>query len=256
VAPAADLQTLAAQAASQQIAALQQQAAEAQHQQAQIRAALEQARREGAASGADRYLSGVSQESFEVLSHFGPEAPVQLNTYACQVEDALLEALQHQVAQAQLIAQQRHYIEEVQRVLHAAAEERGKLRHILTDGEALSDYTVQFFGPDGPMPVSTPSDQAREALQQGMVQADGPLMGQTLNPGFADEMARQGLLQRPDAVRPQFSMPQVGGGLQVSPQEFWSNFAAVSAAQPRDAWKVLAAAPLDALRAKVFVAEG
>ena len=39
----------------------------------------------------DSYLSQISQESLEVLQHFGAEAPYLLNQYACAVEDALIE---------------------------------------------------------------------------------------------------------------------------------------------------------------------
>ena len=39
----------------------------------------------------DAYLSQISDESLEVLEHFGAEAPVLLNQYACAVEDALIE---------------------------------------------------------------------------------------------------------------------------------------------------------------------
>ena len=39
----------------------------------------------------DGYLSRISDESLEVLQHFGEEAPVLLNKYACAVEDALIE---------------------------------------------------------------------------------------------------------------------------------------------------------------------
>ena len=39
----------------------------------------------------DAYLSQISDASLEVLEHFGAEAPVLLNQYACAVEDALIE---------------------------------------------------------------------------------------------------------------------------------------------------------------------
>jgi hypothetical protein len=34
--------------------------------------------------------NGVSPESLEVINHFGADAPAVLNTYACQIEDALI----------------------------------------------------------------------------------------------------------------------------------------------------------------------
>lgn len=100
----------------------------------------------------DAYLDNISNESLEVLSHFGPEAPFKLNTYACQVEDALLEALKKQQQQAQEIAAQREYIGRVQEVLQAAAQERDAIQKILTDPDQLLDYVSSFFGPQGPCP--------------------------------------------------------------------------------------------------------
>ena len=41
----------------------------------------------------DEYLASVSDESLEVLQHFGAEAPALLNRYSCVVEDALLHRL-------------------------------------------------------------------------------------------------------------------------------------------------------------------
>lgn len=100
----------------------------------------------------DSYLANLSNESLEVLSHFGPEAPFKLNTYACQVEDALMKALKKQQQQAQEIAVQRESIGRVQEVLQAAAQERDALQRILTDPDQLLDYVSRFFGPQGPCP--------------------------------------------------------------------------------------------------------
>ena len=58
---------------------------------------------QSAAPVSDSYLSQISDESLEVLEHFGAEAPNLLNTYACAVEDALIEQVQrgqHQVTDA------------------------------------------------------------------------------------------------------------------------------------------------------------
>lgn len=100
----------------------------------------------------DAYLDNISNESLEVLSHFGPEAPFKLNTYACQVEDALLEALKKQQQQAQEIAAQQQTIERLQQSLHAASAERGAMLKILTEPEELLEYVSRFFGPEGPYP--------------------------------------------------------------------------------------------------------
>lgn len=42
----------------------------------------------------DSFLSQLSDESLEVLQHFGAEAPKILNDYSCAVEDALLEQVE------------------------------------------------------------------------------------------------------------------------------------------------------------------
>ncbi|KAF0653690.1 hypothetical protein L107_08868 [Cyanobium sp. Copco_Reservoir_LC18] len=86
----------------------------------------------------DSYLSSISPESLEVIQHFGPEAPVKLNTYACAMEDALLESLERQKA--------------LHQELMAAHAEREQLRSTLTDPERLIAYVSRFFGPEGPCP--------------------------------------------------------------------------------------------------------
>lgn len=83
-------------------------------------------------------FSRISSKSLEVLRHFGPEAPVKLNTYACAIEDALLESL----------AQQRT----LQEQLSALHGERERMETILTDPEQLIAYVSGFFGPQGPCP--------------------------------------------------------------------------------------------------------
>ena len=54
----------------------------------------------------DEYLANVSDESLEVLQHFGAEAPALLNRYSCVVEDALL-------AQAQQTAEVMQQLEQL-----------------------------------------------------------------------------------------------------------------------------------------------
>ena len=38
--------------------------------------------------------SNLSEETQEILAHFGLEAPLKLNQYSCAVEDALIEQVQ------------------------------------------------------------------------------------------------------------------------------------------------------------------
>jgi len=51
----------------------------------------------------DPYLSKLSDDSLEVLKHFGGEAPALLNKYSCAVEDALIEQVQRCNALAERI---------------------------------------------------------------------------------------------------------------------------------------------------------
>lgn len=230
---AADVQYLAAQAAQQQLA------------QAQAVAA------QGAPQRGDSYLDNISNESLEVLSHFGAEAPVKLNTYACQVEDALLEALQHQHQQASAIQQQHAYIEQVQQVLAAAGADREAMLQILTDPDSLSNYTTEFFGPNGPYPIETPAEQAQRALAEGMIQQDQPLMPRAENP-------RMDALQQ-QYQRPQMSMPAPGGGggqRLAGNGNVWNQFSQLMDVAPQDAWKVLSMADPDSVRSKILFMEG
>lgn len=199
----------------------------------------------------DSYLDGISNESLEVLHHFGPEAPAQLNTYATRVEDALLEALEHQQNQAYVVAQQQEYINDVQAVLQAAAVEREQLRTILTDPQVLSDYTVKFFGPEGPFPVQTPAEQAQAALAQGMIQSEGPLMPRAENPRM--DVANDASFQRPQM--PPMPSPSAQAGTRFG-GDVWRQFSQLMDVKPEDAWKVLSTASPEDVRTKVLFMEG
>jgi hypothetical protein len=249
---AADVQYLAAQAANQ---TLQQQAMT--QAQAQAMAAQQAA---ASAQRGDNYLDNISNQSLEVLSHFGPEAPVKLNTYATQVEDALLEALGHQQTQASAIAQQHEYIEQVQEVLAAATADREAMLAILTNPDVLSDYVKQFFGPEGPFPVQTPAEQAQQALAEGMIGQDGPLMptagNPRMDPAYAQaEAAAQAQAQQ--FQRPQMSMPQPGAGPRMAGNgNVWGQFSQLMDVAPQDAWKVLSQAGPEDVRSKILFMEG
>ena len=199
-------------------------------------------------SAPDGYLSQISNESLEVLSHFGSEAPAVLNLYSCQVEDALLESLQHQHNQAAVIADQGDYIARVQAVLQAAGADREAMMTILTDPEVLADYTTRFFSEGGPYPVLTPAEQARAALEQGMVRDGQPLVPHFNNP----RMSVEGAYQRPQMP----SMPNPDGGSMGYSGDPWGDFSRAMDVNPQDAWKVLASAPADVVRRKVLFMEG
>jgi len=212
--------------------------------------AQQQALAEQSASVDDSFLSDISNESLEVLSHFGAEAPAKLNAYSCQVEDALLEALGQQQQQAQAIAEQVDYIERVQAVLEAAGADREAMMHILTDPETLADYTTRFFSEEGPYPVHTPAEAAQAALQEGMIQDGGYLMPPAENPRM--DITAQGGYQRPQMP----TMPNPAGAYGGQVGDPWSQFSQAMDSNPQEAWKVLAAATPDAVRRKVLFMEG
>lgn len=214
-----------------------------------------------AAEGRDGYLSGISDQSLEILQHFGPEAPAKLNTYACQVEDALLEALQHQQYQAGVVGQYQQYVEQVVPLLEAAKAEREAMVHILTDPARLSDYVEGFYGPEGPYPTQLPGEEARARLQQGIAETQERLvpMADPRQAEWADQQAQQQAqalaqqqAQQQAYQRPQMAMPTPGGGRGSSAADVWGAFTEAMDSRPEDAWKVLATAPPEAIRQKVL----
>ena len=177
----------------------------------------------------DAYLSQISDASLEVLEHFGAEAPVLLNQYACAVEDALIE--QVQTVQSQSL------------MLEAAGEERAAMNLMLTDPDVLADYVNDFYGPEGPYP--TPTAEEAHYMEQEAARAQ-----------FEQEI----LAQQQNGVpvnfqRPEMEMPTPGR--QVNPaNDFWGGFGQMMDNNPENAWKYLAQAPAGALQAKMLVQEG
>ena len=100
----------------------------------------------------DTYLDNISKDSLEVLSHFGPEAPYKLNTYACQLEDALLKALEEQKTLQQQLGFYREQVETLVPRLKQATEANQAMENILSDRDELIKYVSGFFGPQGPCP--------------------------------------------------------------------------------------------------------
>lgn len=188
-----------------------------------------------------------------MLEHFGPEAPIKLNQYAIQIEDAMLQSLQHQEAQAQELARQAAYIADVQDVLDAAADERAALRRVLTEPEILSDYVEQFFGPNGPYPTQTPGEQARASMQEGLVQPTGPLLPHPRQ----DDVSMGRVAQAQPFQRPQVPpMPAPAANPQGNPSSFWSSFSRTMDVRPQMAYQLLDQASPDVLRSKVLFVEG
>ena len=193
---------------------------------AQVNALVDQAIQHGANQAQDAYLSQVSDASLEVLQHFGAEAPALLNTYACAVEDALIEQVQR--AQNQNL------------MLEAAGEERAAMNLMLTDPDVLADYVNDFYGPNGPYPTPTESELAQ--IQQ-----------QAAREQFEQEILAQEQGQVPQAFqRPQQEMPQ-RGRQENAARNFWNDFGSLMDNRPEDAWKYLSSADPRAFQQKLMV---
>lgn len=86
----------------------------------------------------ESFVKGLSEESIEVIEHFGTEAAHLLNQYSCSLEDALLKFVD-------LCKEKDAKIEDLE-------ENVAAMNKMLTDPETLRKYTNEFFGPDGAYP--------------------------------------------------------------------------------------------------------
>lgn len=181
---------------------------------------------QGVQQPSDAYLSQISNESLEVLEHFGAEAPALLNKYACAVEDALVEQVQRGQSQALM--------------LKAAGEERSAMNLMLTNPDVLADYVNGFFGPDGPYPTETRDETVTREQQESRAQFEAEIQAQ-----------EQGRV--PQAFsRPEMDMP-TPGRQQNAANDFWGGFSQMMDNSPENAWKYLSQAPQGALSTKMLV---
>jgi hypothetical protein len=171
--------------------------------------------------------SGVSDESLQVIDHFGADAPAVLNRYATQVEDALVKT------NGQLV--------EGVGLLKELNDEHKAYTKILTNPDILADYTTKFFGPNGPFPVSVQAPEAPQGMQVGQ-------QFQTQAP------AAQAAATAP--TRPEMPVPPAPQS-QGNPEDFWNNFGNASDRDPQNAWKYLTAAQQnpEIFRQKLLVME-
>ena len=169
--------------------------------------------------------NGVSDQSLQVIDHFGADAPAILNDYACKVEDSLIKT------DAQL--------KQGVGLLRELNAEHKKYTKILTDPNVLADYTTKFFGPNGPHPVTPKAPAASAPARQSVGQ----------------QFQRQGQAaaapQRPQMPAP--PQPQAA----ASPSDFWNNFGTAADRDPQNAWKYLSAAQQnpEVFRQKLLVME-
>ena len=181
---------------------------------------------QSAAPASDSYLSQISDDSLEVLEHFGAEAPNLLNTYACAVEDALIEQVQRGQSMSLM--------------LEAAGEERAAMNLMLTDPDVLADYVNDFYGPNGPYPTPTEAEAREIAEYQARQQFESEIEAQERN---AVPQSFQ---------RPEMDMPTPGRQVNVA-NDFWGGFSQMMDQNPEQAWQYLAQAPQGALSAKMLV---
>jgi hypothetical protein len=164
---------------------------------------------------------GMSQESRQVVDAFGIEAPAILNNYALQLETMLDSAVAWGNRASDTI---KNYAE------FAVNEHQENLAYneILTNPDVLSDYTLKFFGPEGPYPVYENEAQLE-------------------TPGYRTEQVAQpqlGQLPAPPAA----AAPQ-------QPGNFWGDFNEMMARDPQNAWRVLNQAQPNTVANKLFVME-
>ena len=156
--------------------------------------------------------NGVSEQSLEVINHFGADAPAVLNNYACQIEDSLIQT------NAQL--------QEAVGLLKEMSTEHKAYEKILTDPDVLADYTCEFFGENGPYPVED----------------DAPAYPQA--PTFAGQQIQNPAVPKAQVqapTRPEMPVPPQPQA-PVNSQDFWKDFGGAADSDPQNAWRYLNAA--------------
>ena len=163
---------------------------------------------------------GLSQESQRVVEAFGNEAPAILNNYALQLEGLLDSA----VAWGQEMTETLKGYADFSVQSHT---ENLAYNEILTNPDVLSDYTIQFFGPEGPYPVYENETELE-------------------TPGYRTEQVDPTFGEMP--APPAAAAPQ-------QPTNFWGTFNEMMARDPQNAWRVLNQAQPQTVANKLFVME-
>jgi hypothetical protein len=161
-----------------------------------------------------------SPETRHVVSAYGVEAPAILNNYALQLEGMLDSAVAWGTQAKGLIQGYANF---------AVQEHQDNMAYnqILTNPDVLSDYTLKFFGPEGPYPVY--ESEAELETPGYRTEAVNPMLGQFPAP--------------PAAAAPQ------------QPENFWGNFKQQMDVDPSQAWRILNQAQPQVVANKLFVME-
>jgi hypothetical protein len=162
----------------------------------------------------------MSQESRQVMDAFGIETPAVLNNYALNLEGMLDSAVAWGNQAANTIQGYAQF---------SVNEHQENLAYneILTNPDVLSDYTLKFFGPEGPYPVYENEQQLE-------------------TPGYRTQPVayEQG----------QFPAPPSAAAAQ-QPENFWGSFKDMMDRDPQNAWRVINQAQPQVLANKLFVME-
>ena len=165
-----------------------------------------------------------SPESQMVVANYGTEAPAILNQYALNLEGMLDSAVAWgQSAQEQMYRAANFMV----------GEHRENLAYneILTNPDILSDYTLNFFGPEGPYPVyESEAELATPGYPTQQVNAQSMVPGSNM------------------PAPPQAAAPQ-------APQDFWGSFKQQMDVDPTQAWRVINQASPQVMANKLFVME-
>ena len=172
--------------------------------------------------------AGMSEDSKYVMNAHGIEAPAILNQYALNLEGMLDDAVKWGNQAQDLIKGYADFsVQEHQENL--------AYNEILTNPDVLSDYTLKFFGPEGPYPVY---ENEQQLETQGYPTAPQPEANNNV-------MAQvgQNFPAPPEAAAPQ------------QPENFWGSFSETMARDPQNAWKVLNQVQPNTVQNKLFVME-
>jgi len=155
-----------------------------------------------------------------VVNAYGTEAPAILNQYALNLEGVLDSAIAWGIQATDTLQGYANFsVNEYQENL--------AYNEILTNPDVLSDYTLKFFGPEGPYPVY--ENEAQLETVGYPTQAVNPGLGQFPAP--------------PAAAAPQ------------QPQNFWESFKSTMERDPQNAWRVINQATPNVMANKLFVME-
>ena len=167
---------------------------------------------------------GMSQESRQVMDAFGIEAPAILNKYAVNLEGLVDGAVQWAGRATDNLNRFANFSVN-------SHKENLAYNEILTNPDVLSDYTLKFFGPQGPHPVYENEAQLEQK-------------GYPTRPVAQNNAQAAAAMPAPPASAP----PQ-------QPENFWGTFNEQMARDPQNAWKVLNQAAPQTVQNKLFVME-